>query len=85
MALIKDGTYLTKSTSTEFDDPMNPGYEPLFDGIYRCKFCNLEIACKANDPLPDHEHEPEWHTEWYLIVAANHPGRLIRPFRRKEE
>jgi hypothetical protein len=80
MALIKDGTYLTKSTSTEFDDIFNPGQEPLFDGIYKCRFCGLEIACKANEPLPDHEHEPKWSTEWYLIVAAYHPNKLIRPF-----
>lgn len=73
MALYKDGTKLSKSENSAFDQDLSPGTRPVHSGIYRCKHCGDEVAANKGNPLPPqnhHQHNPPTPIMWRLLVWA---------------
>lgn len=76
MATYKNGGYLTKSSSEEFDKFHGPGNIVPYSGIYRCEGCGREIASNQKDPFPPQNHHQHSQNQgairWQLIVFADH-------------
>lgn len=73
MALYKYSSYLTPSSSSEFDKIYGPSDTTPYSGIYRCEGCGSEIASNAGNPLPSQnrsQHDPDKQgtIRWRLIV-----------------
>ncbi len=81
MALCKELSKVRASGSTVFDKLLRVGTEALYEGIYRCVGCNMEIAVAGGKalPTPRQRPHPAWCTEqrWQLLVStapAREPG-----------
>lgn len=75
MALYKNGQYLGKSESSEFDKDHSPGTSAPHSGIYRCMVCRKEVASNEGQPLPPqnhHQHPQREAIRWRMVVYANH-------------
>jgi hypothetical protein len=74
MALYKNGTYLTQSQHSAFDETHSPGTIAQNSGIYRCVNCGDEYACNKGNPLPPQNHRQHapysGDIKWQLIVFS---------------
>jgi hypothetical protein len=75
MALCKDLTKVSASNSTAFDKPVRQGTLVLYEGIYRCMGCGIEIAAVGGKPMPRERERPHkpgcTEQNWKLLVSAN--------------
>lgn len=74
MALYKDLGDLTPSNDPIFQQFVYPGHEVPRSGIYRCQFCEHEIAANKGDTMTTQNHAQHppalGAIVWRLIVAT---------------
>jgi hypothetical protein len=74
MPLCKDIDSVASSNSPVFDKLIRQGTMVLYEGIYRCAGCGLEIAALGGKPMPKlvkRQHKPDCAGErWKLVVVA---------------
>lgn len=72
MALCKDITHLRETQSTVFDTAVRPGTHIIYEGIYRCMGCDMELAAIGGKPLKKPDRlSPCMHRQWRLLVAIS--------------
>lgn len=75
MALCKDLGKVNPSNSTVFDKLIRDGTLVMYEGIYRCVGCGIEIAAVGGKPMPkarERPHKPDCTEQrWKLLVSAN--------------
>lgn len=74
MPLCKDLSQVVPSNSVVFDKVIRQGTMVLYEGIYRCVGCGMEIAALGGKPMPklkERQHKPDCTEErWKLLVIA---------------
>lgn len=74
MPLCKDLSLVAPSNSPVFDKVIRQGTMVLYEGIYQCVGCGMEIAALGGKPMPklkDRQHKPGCKDErWKLLVVA---------------
>lgn len=74
MPLCKEIDSVAPSNSSVFDKLIRQGTMVLYEGIYQCAGCGLEIAALGGKPMPrlkDRQHKADCTGErWKLLVVA---------------
>lgn len=74
MPLCKNIGTVAPSNSAVFDKLIRQGTMVLYEGIYQCAGCGIEIAALGGKPMPklkERQHRPDCTGErWKLLVVA---------------
>lgn len=74
MAFCKEIANLRSTQSTAFDIVLRPGTQVVYEGIYRCQECGMEMAAIGGKPLrppPELPNSKCDHKHWKLLVALS--------------
>jgi hypothetical protein len=75
MALCKQRDQLRASSSDAFDKVIRPGTDVVYEGIYRCLNCMVEMAVIAGKPFPGTKHRAHAagciEDRWQLLVGLS--------------